>query len=61
MAINEFPNDVTAEGLTLVLRAIGNFPKAQVMPLMTAEEFKAAMEKAKNVKSSHTPPTATKQ
>jgi len=28
---------------------------------MTAEEFKAAMERAKNVKSAYTPPTATKQ
>jgi hypothetical protein len=31
------------------------------IPVMTGEEFKAAMEKAKNVKSSYTPPTATKQ
>jgi hypothetical protein len=31
------------------------------MPLMTAEEFKAAMEKAKNVKSGYTALTATKQ
>ena len=29
--------------------------------MMTAEEFKSAMEKAKNVKSGYTPPTATKQ
>jgi hypothetical protein len=28
---------------------------------MTAEEFKAAMEKAKDMKSNYTPPTATKQ
>ena len=52
---------MTAEGLGLFLRATGNFPKVQVIPLLNAEEFKAAMEKAKNVKSSYTPPTATKQ
>ena len=28
---------------------------------MTAEEFKAVMEKAKSVKSGYSPPTATKQ
>jgi len=41
--------------------AAGNFAKTQSIPLMTADEFKAAMEKAKNVKSSYTAPTATKQ
>ncbi len=61
MAIAEFPDDVTAEGLNLFLRATGNFAKFQSTPLMTAAEFKAAMDKAKNVKSGYTPPTATKQ
>jgi hypothetical protein len=61
MAIAEFPDDVTAEGLKLFTRATGNFAKFQTSPLMTAEESKAAMEKAKNVKTSYTPPTATKQ
>lgn len=61
MALGEYPDNVTAEGLALFLRATGNFPKVKVSPLITAEEFKAAMEKAKNVKSSYTPPTATKQ
>ncbi len=61
MAIDELPDDVTAEGIALFLRATGNFPKIHAIPLMNAEEFKAAMEKAKNVKSSYTPPTATKQ
>jgi hypothetical protein len=28
---------------------------------MTSEDFKAAMEKAKNIKSGYTPPTQTKQ
>jgi len=56
-----FLDDVTAEGLKLFIRAAGNFAKFQVSPLINAEEFKEAMEKAKNVKSSYTPPTATKQ
>jgi uncharacterized protein with GYD domain len=61
LAIAEFPDDVTAEGLKLFIRATGNFAKFQVSPLMNAEEFKEAMEKAKSVKSNYTPPTATKQ
>jgi uncharacterized protein with GYD domain len=61
MALDEFPDEVTAAGLNLFIRATGNFAKFQVSPLMTAEEFKAAMEKAKNVKTGYTPPTATKQ
>ena len=61
MAIAEFPDDVTAEGLKLFIRATGNFSKFQTSPLMTAEEFKEAMEKAKNVKTGYTAPTATKQ
>jgi uncharacterized protein with GYD domain len=61
MAIDEFPDDVTAEGLGLFIRATGNFSKFQISPLMSAEEFKAAMEKAKNVKTGYTAPTATKQ
>jgi hypothetical protein len=44
-----------------MVRSTGNFAANKSNPLMTAEEFKAAMEKAKNVKSSYTPPTATKQ
>ena len=54
MAIAEFPDDVTAEGLKLFIRATGNFSKFQTSPLMTAEEFKEAMEKAKNVKTGYT-------
>ena len=61
IAIAEFPDDVTAEGLKLFIRATGNFAKFETRPLITAEEFKAAMEKAKSVKSGYTPPTATKQ
>ncbi len=61
MAIDEMPDDVTADGIALFLRATGNFPKVHVISLLNADEFKEAMEKAKNVKSTYTPPTATKQ
>ena len=61
IAIAEFPDDVTAEGLQLFIRGTGNFAKFETRPLLTAEEFKAAMEKAKSVKCGYTPPTATKQ
>ena len=61
MTIAEFPDDVTQESLGLFIRTTGNFPKVQSIPLLTSEEFKAAMEKAKTVKSGYTAPTATKQ
>jgi hypothetical protein len=53
--------DGGSEGLKLLIRSTGNFSGFQVSPLMTSTEFKEAMEKAKNVKSGYTPPTATKQ
>ncbi len=61
-AIATLPHDVSAEtqGIFFV-RVSGNIAKTQSIPLMNAEEFKAAMEKVKNVKSTYTPPTATKQ
>jgi uncharacterized protein with GYD domain len=59
--IAQMPDDVSSEALGLMVRATGNFAKNAFLPLMTSEEFKAAMEKAKAVKSGYTPPTATKQ
>jgi uncharacterized protein with GYD domain len=61
MVITSLPDGVSAEAQDLFVRATGNLAKTQSIPLMTAEEFKAAMEKAKSVKSGYTPPTATKQ
>jgi uncharacterized protein with GYD domain len=61
VVIFAYPDDVTAEAPGLFTRATGNFAKTYSIPLMTADGFKAAMEKAKNVKSSYTAPTATKQ
>ena len=59
--IVQLPDDVTEEATALLARATGNFPNAKAVPLLTSEEFKAAQEKAKNIKSSYTAPTATKQ
>ena len=61
LAIAELPDDVTAAGLNLFIKATGNFSKFQISPVITSEEFKAAMEKAKNVRPGYTPPTATKE
>jgi hypothetical protein len=61
MVIWTFPDDVSEEVQSLFVRATGNFTRIKALPLMTGEEFKAAMEKAKNVKTSYTPPTSTKQ
>lgn len=55
------PDDVTEEALSLTVRATGALANAQSMALLTAEEFKAAMEKAKSVKSNYSPPAQTKQ
>jgi uncharacterized protein with GYD domain len=60
MTIASFPNDVGV-AQNLFVRSSGNIAKLMTLPLMTADEFKAAMQKAKDVKSAWTAPTATKQ
>lgn len=61
-AVFEFPDDVTAEASAALARSSGNFQNNQSIPLLNAEEFKAAMQKAKDVKAStaYTAPTQTK-
>jgi len=61
MIIWQFPDDLAVQAAALMTRSTGNFAKQQAVPLITSDEFKAAMEKAKGVKSGYTPPTATKQ
>ena len=61
LIIGQFPDDVTAEAVSLMVRSTGNLSSVHGSPLITAEEFKGAMDKAKSVKSNYTPPTATKQ
>ena len=61
MAIDEFPDDVSAEGLTPFSESRRQLSQRASDASDDAEEFKAATEKVKNVKSSYTPLTATKQ
>jgi uncharacterized protein with GYD domain len=60
IAILQMPNDAAQEADILILRSTGNFAKAESIPLLTADEFKAAMEKAKGTATTYTPPTATR-
>lgn len=61
-AVFEFPDDVTAEASAALARSSGNFQNNQSMPILNAAEFKAVMQKAKDVKAStaYTAPTETK-
>jgi uncharacterized protein with GYD domain len=62
LAVFQFPDDVTAAASAALARSSGNFQKAETIPLMTAAEFKATMQKAKDVKATatYTAPTQTK-
>jgi uncharacterized protein with GYD domain len=60
MLIAQMPNDAAFAALNFIIAPTENFSKALVLPLMTADEFKAAMEKAKGTITSYTPPTATR-
>jgi uncharacterized protein with GYD domain len=61
MIIAQMPNDAALTALNFVTTPSGNFSKSQILPLMTADEFKGAMEKAKGTNTTYTPPTATRQ
>jgi uncharacterized protein with GYD domain len=43
MVIGQLPDDLTSEALLLVVRGLGNTARIQAFPLITSEEFKAAM------------------
>jgi uncharacterized protein with GYD domain len=60
MVIWTFPDAVSEAAQALFVRATGNFTRIKSISLMTGEEFKAALEKVKNVQTSYTPPTSTK-
>jgi uncharacterized protein with GYD domain len=61
MIIAQMPNDAALTALGFITTPTGNFSKAQNIPLMTTDEFKGAMEKAKGTNTTYTPPTATRQ
>jgi Lipocalin-like domain len=60
MTIGLIPNDVAQDTLVLMLRSTGNFARTESIPLMSADEFKAAMEKAKGTTTTYNAPTATR-
>jgi len=61
MSIIEVPDDDTARALALYVQTSGSVSKLNVVPLITAAEWKTVMEKAKQAKTGYTPPTQTKQ
>jgi uncharacterized protein with GYD domain len=61
MTIGTFPTDENGVAQNLFVRSSGSLAKVMTLPLMTSEEFKAAMQKAKDVKATWTAPPATKQ
>ena len=60
MSIIEVPDDDTARALALYVQSTGSVSKLNVVPLITAAEWKTVMEKAKQTKTGYTPPTQTK-
>jgi uncharacterized protein with GYD domain len=58
--IAELPDDVSAQAATMTAIAGGDVVKLNVTPLMTMEEAKLAMEKAKEIKSGYIPAIETK-
>jgi len=57
----ELPDDLTAQAVAMTIMAAATpGTKLIVTPLITTEEAKQAMEKAKQVKTGYTPPTETK-
>ena len=61
-AVFEFPDDVTAAASAALARSSGNFQRNESLPILNADEFKATMQKVKDVKGStaYTAPTQTK-
>ena len=56
----ELPDEASARAAALTVWATGNLEKLNLVPLITAEDWKAVMEKAKQNRSAYTPPTETK-
>jgi uncharacterized protein with GYD domain len=56
----ELPDEASARAVALTVWATGNLEKLNLVPLITAEDWKAVMEKAKQNRSAYTPPTETK-
>jgi uncharacterized protein with GYD domain len=61
IVIGQAPSDAVIEALVMVVRSGGNFTRLQTIPLITADEFKAVMERAKEGSTTYSAPTATRQ
>jgi uncharacterized protein with GYD domain len=61
-AVFEFPDDVTAAASAALASSSGNFQRNESMPVLNAHEFKATMQKTKDVRAStaYTSSTQTK-
>ena len=56
----DLPDELVAmASINMTTKATGSFERLQAMPIMNGEQFKAVMEKAKQVKGGYSPPTTT--
>jgi uncharacterized protein with GYD domain len=60
MSIVELPDEMTARAVAMTVWATGTVEKLNLVPLITAEEWKGVMEKAKQNKGVYVPPTEAK-
>jgi uncharacterized protein with GYD domain len=60
MIVAQMPNDAALTALSFIAAPSGSFSKTQILPLITADEFKGAMEKAKGTTTTYTPPSTTR-
>jgi uncharacterized protein with GYD domain len=60
LIITEYTDETAARAASMVAWSFGFLTKQQVTPLISATEWKAAMEKAKQTTTDYTPPTQTK-
>jgi hypothetical protein len=61
MGINQVHSEAVNDALAIVVRYSGNIVRLQTVPLMTADEFKAVMERAQQGASTYTALTAARQ
>ena len=56
----ELPDELAAmASINMTTKATGAFERLEAMPIMNGEQFKAVMEKTKQLKGGYSPPTAT--
>jgi ketosteroid isomerase-like protein/uncharacterized protein with GYD domain len=60
MTIVELPDEMSARALAMAVQATGAVSKLNLVPLITAPEWKTVMEKAKETKTGYTPAQQTR-